>query len=157
MDPIEQAIYEAMNNRTDTVTALITYSTEVKLSGGKKNNPLIAAGSSVTKRSSNVLVRLNTVDSDGTEYAKTIREKTGDQSFVPQPRKWGSRVRDTAIICHAGEKYLECIVEAKGTTQYFVDGTPIDSSSIPGLPTHDSSDVRVRAINFANIERFTQL
>jgi len=65
---------------------------------------------------------------------------TIDNTFVPGPRVWGTRIPDSPFVEHKGEKYLECIFIKPGTPKYFLDGTEISKDKIQGLPIKNNGE-----------------
>jgi hypothetical protein len=110
----------------------------VDLTGGK-SNPMQGR---VTKRSTgnSVMVFQN---KNGSAYVSMVQRRlvaegksAGD--YTPQPRKWGERLPNTPIVRHKGKDlntkyYLEVIFLKAGTSEYFLDGAPIDKADIIGL------------------------
>lgn len=129
--------------------ATISYSSDVKLTGGKKNPQL----GKVKKLTNNLQVLLI---GNGGEYAAARKAEAGGEDFEVQPRKWGTRNAD-GLINHNGVLYVEFIVKGRGEkSQYFLDGQPIDKSEIQGLPAEttpsdQASGVVLRAIKIENI------
>lgn len=82
-------------------------------------------------------------------YANAVnkqREREGlDADFVPNARKWGSRVKKTPFIEHTNKqgeykRYLEMKVERSLGTDYFVDGLPARSEDVtPSLKSRGES------------------
>lgn len=109
--------------------------TAVKLKGGKSN----PQQGRVTKLHTGANVMLFT-NKGGSSYAKMVERRLGNEgkdpaSFELQPRKWGERIPNTPFIEHKGKHYIEVIFLRPGTSQYLLDGKPVDKSEIEGLPS----------------------
>jgi hypothetical protein len=119
---------------------LDTETTEPLLGG--KSNPMQGR---ITKRSTghSVMVFQN---KNGSSYVSMVQRRlvaegkaAGD--YEPQDRKWGVRLPNTPIVRNIDEKtgerkyYLEVIFLKAGTSEYFLDGAPIDKADIIGLKT----------------------
>ena len=61
-----------------------------------------------------------------------VKEGLDPEDFKLSERKFGTRAENLPIIENKGNYYLEYIVERKGTTQYLLDGQPIDVEDILG-------------------------
>lgn len=58
-------------------------------------------------------------------------DKVGEEPVVEvQPRKWGVRIGGTPFVEHKGNLYLECLCGRTVSTQYFLDGNPVDKADI---------------------------
>lgn len=80
--------------------------------------------------------------------------------FVLGERRWGKRIPNTPMVEHEGDYYLQVIALKPGTTEYLLDGQPIQKSEIIGLrPTVEgeqgglSRKVIIRCIRFDSIDR----
>lgn len=66
------------------------------------------------------------------------KEGKNPEDFVLSPAKWGERIKDTPIISHNGEFYLEVIFQYPGTSSYITikNGVveDVEKSDILGLP-----------------------
>lgn len=135
----------------------VQFYTEVKLTGGK-SNPLQGK-----------VRKLSTVFATATGQ-DTYKNRVGHQLFVegksndgykPKDRAWGTRVGNSPIIEHNGERYLEFIVEAPVSTVYMVEGKITDPQFIDGFPeprerNEDSQggvekEIKIRCIKEENI------
>jgi len=59
------------------------------------------------------------------------RDREGvDEVFTPKPRPWGTRIQGTTLVSHKGKLYLETKVEGVKSTQYLLDGKPVEYSQI---------------------------
>ena len=123
---------------------IISYMSDVKLTGGKKNPQL----NHISKVTENLLV---TLTKDGQEYQKRMQENV-DSNFVSSARPWGHRTAE-GLIEHNGELYVEFLVEGRGVTKYLLDGQPIDKSQINGLPKVPVNDtgVIIRSVKLSNL------
>lgn len=109
----------------------------VKLKGGKKNEQQ----GRVTKRVTGAQVMVFTnQESNGYENMvkrRLIEEGKDPETFKLGERAWGTRVPGLPIIEHEKDgvvkEYLEVIFLKPGTTEYFLDGQPIEKSDIQGL------------------------
>lgn len=127
---LERLITENVNGATfislDTETA-------VPLTGGK-SNPMQGR---VTKRTlgSNVMIFTNkTTNSYDNMVKRRLQDEGKDPaSFELSPRKWGTRRPNTPFVDHNESVYLEVIFLRAGTTQYLLDGKPINKEDIVGL------------------------
>jgi hypothetical protein len=114
------------------------------LTGGKKN-PMQGR---ITKAHYNATVVCAPNHKSSIYVNKVFRhlEKLGldPANYVPQPRKWGTRVTGFPIIEHtiAGvvKHYFEVIYLRPGTSSYFLDGAPIAKELIEGLPVLKASE-----------------
>ena len=134
--------------------------TVVKLKGGKKN-PLQGRVIKITE-GNNVMVFKSSVG-----YINMVNRrlrKEAKAEFEPQPRRWGTRIKDTPIIEHNGKKYLECIFISPGKTTYYLDGESIPKEIIEqDLPTTTNGHqgglddkVIVRTFGFDSIIKVTK-
>lgn len=125
----------------------ISYTTDEKLSGGKKNE----MQGRITKIVNDLPVQLV---GTGGEYQADRRKEAGQEEFQAGPRKWGVR-RDDGIIEHNGELYIEYISRGRGQIYYLLDGSPIDKSDVIGLAPPTPSDIKtntiVRTVKVRNI------
>ena len=114
--------------------------TNVVLKGGKKNE----FQGRVTKRTSNNQVMLFTNEkSNGYEnMVKRRLEAEGKDpaQFTVGALPWGTRVKDSPFIENKGKHYLQVIFNKPGTSEYFLDGEPVNPSTIEGLPEKKESD-----------------
>jgi len=108
--------------------------TEVKLTGGKKNEHQ----GRVTKvmRGATVMVFSN---SETNAYDAMVRRRLTEEgkdpdSFELGERAWGVRIPGTPFVEHNGRHYLETIFMRSGAVEYELDGVAIDKSDITGLP-----------------------
>lgn len=111
----------------------INASTEVKLSGGKKNT--MQGHIRKIMNGANVMVFQN---KNSNAYSNMVNKRLQDEgfdadSFTIGPRTWGERIPNTPIIEHNGEKYLEVIFLRQGVSHYELDGAPIAKEDIVGL------------------------
>ena len=111
----------------DTVTA-------VKLKGGKKN-PLQGR---VTKRTMGATVMCFS-NKNGSAYDAMVKRRLAKEgknpdSFTLGERAWGQRIPGTAFVEHKGKHYLEVIFMQAGKTELLLDGQPVSSQLIDGLP-----------------------
>lgn len=123
--------------------AIINYTTNVTLTGGKKNGQI----GRVTKKTTNLPVYLI---GNGTAYVDKRRET--EPEFVVQARRWGERDAD-GLIQHKGETYVEFLVHGRGNSVYFLDGQPIDKSQVIGLPAYVDSPIR--CVKISGIDSIT--
>ena len=96
----------------------------------------------------------NSLDNQAKREGKNI-------DFQVQPRRWGKRLDNCALVEHKGKHYLECKVEKTFEVNYFLEnGAPIEKSAIEEfLPkkressTQDELDKKVilRDIKLENI------
>ena len=64
-------------------------------------------------------------------YAKSVRNATGDESFTAAKRTWGVRVEGTPLVEHAGKSYIEVKCEGRpGKTTYFLDGVQVKDQTV---------------------------
>ena len=107
--------------------------TEVKLTGGKKNE----FQGRVTKASvGNSVMVFTNKNSNGYKnmiQKRLIAEGKDPEDFQLSERKWGVRVENTPFIKHNDELYLEVIFLKAGESTLLVDGLPF-KGEIPGLP-----------------------
>lgn len=108
--------------------------TAVKLKGGKKN----PQQGRVTKRTTGATVMCFS-NTTGSAYDKMVKRRLAaegkdPESFKLGERAWGQRIAGTAFVEHKGKHYLEVIFMNAGETEYFLDGNPVDKSTIEGLP-----------------------
>jgi hypothetical protein len=110
---------------------------KVPLKGGKKN-PMQGR---VEKFTSSSLVQVFQ-NKKVSGYGNMVRRRLADEGkdpadYVPQPRKWGTRVPEMPIIEHTKDDitkhYLEVIFLTPGKSEYFLDGGQIDKDKIEGL------------------------
>ena len=102
------------------------------LTGGK-SNPMQGRVTKVT-RGVNALIASNSNTNTYQNMVNNALEKSGIAgTFEPHERKWGERIKGTALVSHKGKEYLEAIVTKGGTVEYFLDGAPIDRENIVGL------------------------
>lgn len=130
-----KSIQSIINNNVNGSTFVnIDTSTDVKLTGGKKN-PLQGK---VTKKTvgSNVMVFQNKTNSSYDAMVKRRLEKEGKSadSFKLSPRTWGTRMDDQPFVEHKGQHYLEVIFLKPGESHYEVNGVKTPSELIAGLP-----------------------
>ena len=75
---------------------------------------------------------------NGSAYAAKVQrglDAEGDGAvFELSPRAWGERINGTPFVTHKDADYLEVIFNRVISTEYFLDGHPIDKDSIIGLP-----------------------
>lgn len=123
-----------VNSVKGTTFAGLTTTTNVKLSGGKKN----PQQGRITKRteSANIILFSNSEKSgyESMVRKRMISEGKDPEEFKLKPRAWGQRIGNSPFIEHNGKKYLECIFVSPGTTTYYEDGVEIDPDNIEGLP-----------------------
>ncbi len=125
--------------------ALVSYKSDVKLSGGKKNSQQ----GLVTKLTENLFVSLTGPDGG---YGQRIHE-TVDPDFIVKPRVWGKRL-ESGLIEHNGALYVEFIVEGRGKSSYLLDGQPIEKELIIGLPVTPpapETGIILRCIKLSNM------
>lgn len=107
----------------------LSYESAVKLPGGKKN---LLQGR-VTKVTTGVNCMLFSNQS-GSAYQQMVRRRQLKEGKSPdfevQPRAWGTRIGNTPFIEHKGKHYLDVIVKNKGTSQYFLDGKPVNTKRV---------------------------
>lgn len=127
--------------------AVISYTADEKLSGGKKNE----MQGRIVKIVNDLPVQLV---GTGGEYQEDRRKEAGQEEFQAGPRKWGTR-REDGIIEHNGELYVEFISRGRGQVYYLLDGKPIDKAEVVGLAPPTPSDVKtgtiVRTIKVKNL------
>lgn len=117
--------------------------TLVPLTGGRKN-PM---QNRILKRmcGANVMVFQNKrINGYNSMVSRRLLKEGIVEEFKLSPRKWGKRIEDTPFVEHAkdGEvkHYLEVIFLNPGTSEYFLDGEPIDKKDIVGLSEHKESE-----------------
>lgn len=92
-------------------------------------------------------------------YAKSVRNATGDESFTATKRAWGVRVEGTPLVEHSGKSYIELKCEGKpGKTTYFLDGVQVkDQKTIDEIISYKKKSkpeaVVIRDIPLANLLR----
>lgn len=107
---------------TQTEGKITTY-TELKMN--KKDNPYY--GKIFKLSTYDVLMKFN--------YAQAVNEqliKEGKEpDFVSKPRAWGVHIKDTPLLEHKGEFYLEvrCINDDSADIKYFMDEKEIDEKT----------------------------
>ena len=111
--------------------------TDARVKQGTKNNPSPFRGKNVTKRA-----KVNGMI--GWIYANSVnnqRAREGNEDFfVAHPRKWGERIKGTPLVEYKDRQYLEVKVEKVLSTEYFVDGEPVDIETLkPFLPVKNQS------------------
>lgn len=145
-----------------TTFASIDTLTNVKLTGGKKNE----FQGRVQKRMTGARVEI------GASYERKVQTQLVNEDKNPfdfelQERKWGTRpVANVPIIAHelkdgTVKHYLEVIFQKGGEVEYLVDGVPVDPSTIPGMPESrgestqgglsDENKVIIRTFDIASI------
>lgn len=119
----------------------------VKLKGGKKNPQQGRVTKKVT--GSQVMVFSNQ-EQNGYEnmvQRRLIAEGKDPTSFSVGPRPWGTRVPNLPIIEHEKDgvlkEYLEVIFLKAGTSEYFLDGEPINKKDIEGLEEKEEASTPV--------------
>jgi len=134
-----ETLVEIVNSVKGTKFASIDTTTEVKLTGGKKN-PF--QGRVTKKTSNNMVIMTNTPENVYSNMVKKrlVEEGKDFKEFELKPRKWGIREGDTCIIDHNGKKYLEAIFVRGGDSVYYVDGVETDPDKIEGLPEKKMSE-----------------
>lgn len=71
---------------------------------------------------------------------RLIAEGKNPSRFELKPRVWGERIPDLPIVQHIPKNavnpkfYLEVIFLRAGTSEFFLDGNPIDKDQIIGMP-----------------------
>jgi hypothetical protein len=123
--------------------AVITYVTDVKLLGGKKNEML--------GRVSKITRDLPVVIAGPGDYEK--RKQQTDPSFVSKPRVWGA-YNDKGLIEHKGELYVQFYATGPGRSEYLLDGQPIAKEDIVGFqPSPPPAADEPRITKLRNIVR----
>ena len=138
--------------------------TDVKLTGGK-NNPFqgkvqkAVIGSSVM-----IFSNKNSNSYENMVERRLLAEGKDPLSFSLQPRTWGERIKNTPLITHKDEYYLEVIFLKAGADSYFFNGKPIKKELIEGLPEKSESEhsqggvtnkVIIRTYKIQSIARIT--
>lgn len=112
--------------------------TTVKLTGGQKN----PQQGRVTKRMTGASV-MCFQNKEVSGYANMIERRLAAEgkdpaSFVLGERAWGTRLPNLPIVVHnkdgADNYYLEVIFLRPGKTEYLLDGQPVRTEDIQGLP-----------------------
>ena len=101
-------------------------------------------------------------------YQNSVNRERAREDLQPDfeafPRKWGERISGTPFVEHKGSTYLEMKVERVISTEYLLDGEPVDRSVIEEwLPKHKSEGARqeverpviLRDYNLPNITSIT--
>lgn len=146
---------EIINNNKDAKEVRISFVSDVKLTGGKKN-PLQGL---VEKEVLKARVELTRKDTYSNEVkARLISEGKNPDEFKVQKRPWGTRIGDSPIIEHKGNKYLECIFlnNPDVAAKYYVNGYEHDPSLIEGFRNVNESkelvnSIILRCIKFENL------
>lgn len=106
------------------------------LTGGQKN-PMQGK---ITKRTVGNVQFFSNMDAYGRIVRRRLEEQEGKPSdFTPEPRRWGTRVEGTPFLTHTPVKtgefteYLEVYFLSVTSTEYFLDGKPINKSDVIGL------------------------
>ena len=159
-----------LTNMSDVLASLsgasfLAIDTEVvvALSGGKKN-PMKDRVTKLTTGSRVQVFQNKKINGyDAMVRRRLEAEGKESDSFVLGPRAWGVRVENMPIVTHNGENYLEVIFLKAGTTEYFLDGKPIDKKDIIGLKESgaageqgglsDESKVIIRTYKFDSIRQ----
>ena len=134
-------IQSLINDNVDGSTFIsLDTLTVVDLRGGRANPHL----GRVTKRvtGSNVMIFTNKKSNGYANMVerRLIQEGKDPASFQLQPLKWGTRIEGTPFIEHEEALYLQVIFLRAGTTQYFLDGNPIEKDQILGLPVRQEAE-----------------
>ena len=131
---------------------LISYTTDVALTGGKKNEHQ----GRISKITRNLPVKLM-----GKGDYEQARRAAGEVDFESKPRKWGTR-NENGLIEHNSEWYIEFVASGPSeSTSYMIDDQPIEKDKIIGLkPTSDQSTdvspVVLRAVKLKNVISITE-
>lgn len=94
---------------------------------------------------------------------RLLAEGKDPESFVIEPRRWGTRLPGLPIVEHEGQYYLEVIFLTPGPVEYLLDGrTPIQLQDIIGLrdlpPPEQgglSRKVQLRVVKFDSIRHIS--
>lgn len=71
-----------------------------------------------------------------------------EADFEAHPRKWGERIKGTPFVEHKGNTYLELKVERVLSTEYLLDGEPVDREVIAEwLPARKAEGARQEVEN----------
>lgn len=130
--------YEQLNELVSqvkgTTFAGLTTKTQVKLTGGKKNE--MQGRVEKLTEGSNIILYSNSEKNGYAEMVKRrmIKEGKDPSEFQLKPRAWGVRVGKSPFIEHNDKYYFECIFVSPGKTTYLLDGNPILKEDIVGLP-----------------------
>lgn len=93
---------------------------------------------------------------------RLLAEGKDPESFVLEPRRWGTRLPNLPIVEHEGHYYLEVIFLTPGPVEYLLDGKPIDPNNIIGLRNFPppeqgglSRKVQLRVVKFDSIRHIS--
>ena len=153
MISVEQ-IKQLLGNN-DEVEITISYESDVKLKGGKKN-PLQGRVKKVVKNATGVIYSAPHYEK---EVNKRLAEEGKKPNFKANERKWGKRVGNLPIIEHNGTYYLEVFFTDKGDVYYTVDDEKTNKDEIEGLPEYKGegeqggieNKIIIRTVKFDNI------
>lgn len=124
---------QALQDRTGATFITIIAETEPKMN--KRGNPYLGR---VTKRA-----RVN--GSIGGYYPDMVNHQRAREGlevdFKAVPRLWGVRIVGTPFVEHRGNLYLEMKVERVLSSEYLLDGEPVDRAILdPWLPVRKKSE-----------------
>ena len=128
----EQILKDLMSQVNGSTFISIDTITDVKLTGGKKNE----FQGRVTKRTTGsvVMVFQNKTTNAYENMVKRRLEQEGKapESFELSPRQWGVRIENTPFVTHNDQLYLEVIFLKAGKSEILVDGQQFDGV-VPGM------------------------
>jgi hypothetical protein len=78
---------------------------------------------------------------------RLVKDGKAADDFELGARAWGERIEGTPFVTHKGKVYLEVIYLKPGTTEYFLDGQPINKSDIEGLEDKTPSEEGQGGVN----------
>lgn len=117
----------------NTIISIDTLTVPV-LKGGKGNPMQGRVLKVMTGASVMVFSNKRTHGYDAMVRRRLAKEGKDPASFELSERPWGTRVPELPIVEHKGEQYLEVIFLKAGEVSYLLDGKPIESEKIEGLP-----------------------
>jgi hypothetical protein len=144
-------VLKIVDEVTGSASFLIDTTTDVKLTGGKKN---VYQGR-VKKRVENSQVVVYNRHS-GNGYAELVKEQMvregkDPEEFVLKPRAWGERITNTPFVVHKEKYYIECVFEQSGETTILLDGEVTDEE-IEGMPVKKVSTTVAQTESQGGIE-----
>ena len=105
------------------------------LTGGQKN-PMQGK---ITKRTVGTVQFFSNMDAYGRIVNRRLADEGKADDFTPEPRRWGTRVDGTPFLTHTPVKtgeyteYLEVYFLNVKSTEYFLDGKPINKEDVIGI------------------------
>jgi len=134
--------------------------TTVPVLTGGKSNPHQGNITKVTKN--NRVILFATTNTNG--YENMINKLLGAEGKTPNfsvgVLPWGERVANLPLISHNGKFYLQAVFLNAGTSEYFLNGKPIDKADVIGLKSDnpgkaqglDEHAVFIRTFALENID-----